>query len=144
MAVSVLVEYIIPKPITERNNNANITKNIAMPRSRLCFEDAKVFMAASFPLVTAHRFAVRRQRTVVQLHSDCQRRHWLSSCLRVHQMRLHGEYGVNRIDSRHRGWIGVVGDGQRKRSPRLKFHKRREDAGVLNILYFGLIGGSGL
>jgi len=48
MAVSVTVDYIIPRPITERSNNANITANIAMPRSEFGFEVRAVLIAASF------------------------------------------------------------------------------------------------
>src|SRR5881409_1624571 len=38
MADSMLVEYIIPKPMTDRSSKANITTSIAIPRFRPGFE----------------------------------------------------------------------------------------------------------
>src|SRR5438094_8735423 len=39
MADSMLVEYIMPRPMTDRSSNENITRSIAIPRSRFSFEE---------------------------------------------------------------------------------------------------------
>src|SRR5881409_693643 len=106
MFVSMLVEYIIPKPMTERRSNANTATNIAMPRSPNRWEASwrsQNIVIALFSLliiptsVAARLLGGRSERTIIQPDCRNQTGRRPGVRLRIHRRGLQGKNGLNRV-----------------------------------------------
>src|ERR1044071_5086479 len=107
MAVSMFVEYIIPKPTTDNSTSANIAASIAMPRSvfltvgAVCDHATREFLCsfiARVSLLATSLETYRRLRTVVQADRRHESGDRLLACFRIDgggPQCHHGLYGVH-------------------------------------------------